>query len=71
MAQRPVAPSITWRSRSACPLCRAYSSTRCCHIHRTDTVSLRWLYSHMIEEYARHNGHADLIRQAIDGATGE
>jgi len=36
-----------------------------------DTRSLRWLYNHMIEEYARHNGHADLIRQAIDGATGE
>ena len=34
-------------------------------------VSLRWLYHHMIEEYARHNGHADLLRQAIDGATGE
>jgi uncharacterized damage-inducible protein DinB len=38
---------------------------------RGDTRSLRWLYGHMIEEYARHNGHADLIRQAIDGATGE
>jgi hypothetical protein len=38
--------------------------------HR-DTLSLRWLYGHMIEEYARHNGHADLIREAIDGATGE
>jgi hypothetical protein len=36
-----------------------------------DQVSLRWLYGHMIEEYARHNGHADLLRQAIDGATGE
>ena len=34
-------------------------------------ASLRWLYHHMIEEYARHNGHADLLRQAIDGATGE
>jgi uncharacterized damage-inducible protein DinB len=34
-------------------------------------VTLRWLYNHMIEEYARHNGHADLLRQAIDGATGE
>jgi uncharacterized damage-inducible protein DinB len=33
--------------------------------------SLRWVYLHMIEEYARHNGHADLIREAIDGATGE
>ncbi|MFF9278224.1 DinB family protein [Streptomyces griseosporeus] len=32
--------------------------------------NLRWLYTHMIEEYARHNGHADLIRERIDGATG-
>jgi Protein of unknown function (DUF664) len=32
--------------------------------------SLRWVYTHMIEEYARHNGHADLIREGIDGATG-
>jgi uncharacterized damage-inducible protein DinB len=33
--------------------------------------SLRWIFCHMIEEYARHNGHADLIREAIDGETGE
>jgi uncharacterized damage-inducible protein DinB len=33
--------------------------------------SLRWVLVHMIEEYARHNGHADLIREAIDGETGE
>jgi uncharacterized damage-inducible protein DinB len=33
-------------------------------------VSLRWVYVHMIEEYARHNGHADLIRELIDGAVG-
>ncbi|MGA7833772.1 MAG: DinB family protein [Acidimicrobiales bacterium] len=33
--------------------------------------SLRWILCHMIEEYARHNGHADLLREAIDGATGE
>ncbi|MFF3156616.1 DinB family protein [Streptomyces sp. NPDC057910] len=32
--------------------------------------SLRWIYTHMIEEYARHNGHADLLREAIDGSTG-
>ena len=38
---------------------------------RGQTISLRWVYVHMIEEYARHNGHADLIRQAIDGAVGE
>ncbi|HTW99493.1 MAG TPA: DinB family protein [Acidimicrobiales bacterium] len=33
-------------------------------------MSVRWVYVHMIEEYARHNGHADLIRERIDGATG-
>lgn len=33
--------------------------------------SLRWVLVHMIEEYARHNGHADLLREVIDGATGE
>ncbi|MFF5727305.1 DinB family protein [[Kitasatospora] papulosa] len=32
--------------------------------------TLRWIYTHMIEEYARHNGHADLVRERIDGATG-
>ena len=34
-------------------------------------VSLRWVLTHMIEEYARHNGHADLLRQGIDGAVGQ
>jgi uncharacterized damage-inducible protein DinB len=34
-------------------------------------VSLRWVLTHMIEEYARHNGHADLLRESIDGETGE
>jgi uncharacterized damage-inducible protein DinB len=34
------------------------------------SVSLRWIYVHMIEEYARHNGHADLLRERIDGVTG-
>lgn len=33
--------------------------------------SLRWILTHLIEEYARHNGHADLIRETIDGQTGE
>ncbi|MBO8191785.1 DinB family protein [Streptomyces oryzae] len=33
-------------------------------------VSLRWVLIHMIEEYARHNGHADLLRERIDGAVG-
>jgi Protein of unknown function (DUF664) len=31
---------------------------------------LRWIYVHMIEEYARHNGHADLIREFVDGSVG-
>ncbi|HEY1627083.1 MAG TPA: DinB family protein [Streptosporangiaceae bacterium] len=33
--------------------------------------SVRWILCHMIEEYARHNGHADLLRESIDGQTGE
>lgn len=33
-------------------------------------VSLRWVMVHMIDEYSRHNGHADLLRQRIDGRTG-
>ncbi|WP_327682997.1 DinB family protein [Kitasatospora sp. NBC_00458] len=38
----------------------------------TDEVySLRWILTHMIEEYARHNGHADLLREHLDGRTGE
>ena len=35
-----------------------------------EEISLRWILVHMIEEYARHNGHADLIRESIDGSTG-
>jgi uncharacterized damage-inducible protein DinB len=33
--------------------------------------SLRWILCHMVEEYARHNGHADLLREAVDGEAGE
>ncbi|WTE96926.1 DinB family protein [Streptomyces sp. NBC_01614] len=33
-------------------------------------VSMRWVLIHMIEEYARHNGHADILRECIDGVTG-
>lgn len=40
------------------------------HAHRDVHVSVRWVYVHMVEEYARHNGHADLLRERIDGATG-
>ena len=36
-----------------------------------EPFNLRWIYTHMIEEYARHNGHADLIRERLDGTTGD
>ena len=36
-----------------------------------DVVSVRWILLHLIEEYSRHNGHADLLREAIDGVRGE
>ena len=36
----------------------------------SEKFTLRWILAHMIEEYARHNGHADLIRQSVDGQTG-
>jgi uncharacterized damage-inducible protein DinB len=36
-----------------------------------ERFSLRWILTHMLEEYARHNGHADLLRESIDGTTGE
>ena len=39
--------------------------------HPERVRNLRWIYLHMIEEYARHNGHADLLRESIDGETGE
>lgn len=38
---------------------------------RRRAISLRWVYLHMIEEYARHNGHADFLRERIDGRTGD
>jgi uncharacterized damage-inducible protein DinB len=44
------------------------------HVHpngEKEVFSLRWILTHMIEEYARHNGHADLVRERIDGKTGE
>jgi Protein of unknown function (DUF664) len=34
-------------------------------------MSLRWVLGHLVEEYARHNGHADLLRERIDGRVGQ
>jgi hypothetical protein len=39
--------------------------------HPEGGLNIRWIFVHMIEEYARHNGHADLLREAIDGVTGD
>jgi hypothetical protein len=39
-------------------------------VHGGESYSLRFVYLHMIGEYARHNGHADMVRERIDGATG-
>jgi uncharacterized damage-inducible protein DinB len=65
----------TWRAE--CAVARA--NTAACDSldqiarrqRRGEDVTLRWIMVHMIEEYARHNGHADLIRERIDGAVGE
>jgi uncharacterized damage-inducible protein DinB len=61
----------TWRTEVA------QAREQCAGRALTDTgifmgqdVSLRWIYVHLIEEYARHNGHADLLRERIDGTTG-
>ncbi len=51
---------------AAAPL--AFDATFTLH---DETYSLRLVYVHMIAEYARHNGHADLLRERIDGATGD
>lgn len=60
-----------WREEisRARELCAARSLTDTGRFMGQD-VSLRWIYVHMIEEYARHNGHADLLRERIDGVTG-
>jgi hypothetical protein len=38
---------------------------------KANSYTLRWFYQYLIKEYARHLGHADLLRERIDGATGE
>lgn len=54
---------------SAREICAAHTLTDTGTFMGRD-VNLRWVYVHMIEEYARHNGHADLLRERIDGVTG-
>ena len=61
----------TWRAEiaSARQHCAARDLADAGRFMKQD-VSLRWIYVHMIEEYARHNGHADLLRERIDGTAG-
>ena len=63
----PAAAAIE-RSRQAIEGCDDLSATA---ESRGRVISLRWMLVNMIEEYARHCGHADLVRQSIDGAVGD
>jgi Protein of unknown function (DUF664) len=60
-----------WREAEAAD--DIYEAAHLDDLERSDRAyySLRWILVHLIEEYARHCGHADLIREAIDGQTGE
>ncbi|MFE9771749.1 DinB family protein [Streptomyces sp. NPDC005931] len=75
-ANHPATVDASWASWRAEV---AYAEHFCTEIPHLDvggrdswrgTVSLRWVLIHMIEEYACHNGHADLLRERVDGATG-
>jgi uncharacterized damage-inducible protein DinB len=64
---------VAWEAEcdQARAIAAAYSLDETFVLRGSWTLSLRWLLSHMVEEYARHNGHADLLREAIDGEVGE
>ena len=61
----------TWEAEIATARanCEGHDLDRTSRLHGGE-VSLRWIYNHMIAEYARHAGHADLLRERIDGTTG-
>jgi hypothetical protein len=62
---------VVSRSRGIVAKAELDTVTAQAHPRTGQRYSLRWVLLHLIEEYARHNGHADLLREAIDGATGE
>jgi uncharacterized damage-inducible protein DinB len=67
------ADMATWReqcakSRSVLANIKSLDETG---MRRGEETSARWVLVHMIEEYARHNGHADFLRERIDGVTGD
>ena len=75
-AEPPGAEADLAAYRQECELARAAVAGRSLddtffHQRYAATIDLRWVYLHMIEEYARHNGHADLLREQIDGVTGD
>jgi len=66
--------AATWRTECA----RSDEVFATCDLDETrpsdrdgGSISVRWVMIHMIEEYARHNGHADFLRERVDGATGD
>lgn len=59
------------RARAAVDTVRSLDALSIRDTRRGEPVSLRWILVHMIEETARHAGHADLIRESIDGSTGD
>jgi uncharacterized damage-inducible protein DinB len=63
----------TWREECAHArrLEQSAASLDVTGMRRGQAVDLRWIMLHMIEEYARHNGHADLIRELVDGTVGD
>ena len=71
----PAAEVLLAHAQEAAAAMRPWQDTRSTRTfarrRRRSDLSLRWVYLHMIEEYARHNGHADLLRERIDGSTGE
>ncbi|MFJ6215643.1 DinB family protein [Streptomyces sp. NPDC092296] len=70
----PAEAFATWRAECAASRAAAAGlplETLGKRLRGREQVSLRWILIHLIEEYARHNGHADLIREQIDGVTGE
>jgi len=59
----------TQQQRQSDEVMSGYSLDQMCDAQNLD-ISLRWILSHLVEEYARHNGHVDLIRELLDGKVG-
>ena len=63
--------SAVERSRAALDRCASLSEETLTADQNGEQRSVRWMLVHLIEEYARHCGHADLLRESIDGTTGD